>query len=80
MVAQTARAPGLASTRWRILRDVAVLGNLSEHLERVKPRLHLLEADLVIDRGDRDALELDRAAMRLDADLFALAVEGGTAR
>jgi len=53
--------------------DDAVGCNLSEHLLRVEPGLHVLELDLVVDVGDGDALDVDHAAVGFGGDLFALA-------
>lgn len=60
--------------RLRLLVHDAVRCNLSEHLERVEPGLHALQLDLVVDRCDGDALDVDHAAVGFRRDLLALAV------
>ena len=69
-------APNLGGRHGRLLCDIALLCDLPEHLKRVKPCLDLLEADLIIYGRDRDTLELNRTAVRLDGDFLALADVG----
>lgn len=50
-------------------------GYLTEHVERVKPGVDGLQADLVIDLGDGDTLDVDGAAVGFGGDLLTLAAE-----
>lgn len=53
---------------------LALFGDLVEHGHGVHPDLELLCAHLVVDSRDEDALDVQKTAVGLDADLLALTV------
>lgn len=56
-----------------LLADVALRRHLPKHRHGIKEDFDLIELQLVVDNGDGNALDIDRASMRLDRDLFSLA-------
>lgn len=46
--------------------------DLAKHIQRIEPRLHLPQLHMLIHRRDRDALDLDRAAVGRSGDFGAL--------
>ena len=55
-----------------LVTDNTILGYLTEHLHWIKPRLDTLQADLFIDFGNCDALNLNRLTMGFNSDLLPL--------
>lgn len=51
-----------------------VLGNLAEHLQRIKPHINALQLERIIDLGNHNTLDINRSAVRSNLDLFSLAI------
>lgn len=56
-----------------LLHPRPIPSHLSKHGHGVKEDLDLLELQLVVHNGDRDAFDVDGSAVALDCDLFSLA-------